>query len=538
MVWQAQIEHKAPPADSPLFAQASAGPARRPPRHGVLCTNHLNLAYMLSCGLLMPPSGFGEKYYRDPLGYYPGWIPLFPRRVFADALDLATSEVSHLRPCLARVRLDLLSGRALAVRDDIEEIEFPGGCSSDDQAYLIPAPLPVHWIDRILYRCAEDRAASEADAQEFGNVPLGDFPRKVDKRRFTDARRDPWPESREIPAFNPSLPVVQTAGGIAAMLLHVANRGNHGVTACRLAFDPRDQDAPLPAIPLLRPLRSWLLEGIAPSPGVNDRAGNGQAREDEAQSQIFWQAVDCLTQWRGSGSAGSAKEILIGHLRESSQGFGDGLRRKFLGFADALEAMTGFGNLESSEVLRQHPTPFSRALTLFLVRESCADLIEYKHPLLTEADWLAVAILFAARDGWERLPLSVRQFPGLSEAVAHRMARMAHSLMRTGINLGDAPARCRPLRELFSASLEWNSRQRDAAMVLADKSGWDCIRTTISLGRGEYRLRVSAEDVQLVLRGEPKSVYTEFDRDRFYESIASERVPLELEAKVRRMLCS
>ena len=536
MAWQAQVEHKDPPAESPLFAQASEEPAVSLPKHGLLCTNHLNLAYMLSCGLLMPPSGFGEKYYRDPLGYYPGWIPLFPRSVFADSLDLATSEASHLRPCLARVRLDLLSGRALALRDSFEEIEFPGGCRSDDRAYLIPAPLPVHWIDRILYRSAEDRAASEADAHEFGNVPLEDFPRKLDKQRFTAAQRDAWPESRDIPAFEPSLAVVQTAGAIVAMLLHLGNRGDFSVDACRLAFDPRDQDAPTPAIPLLRPLRSWLLEGIAPAYGVNNRASNGQAAVHEAQCRIFWQAVDRLTQWRGSGSAGSAEEVLIGHLRQGSQGFQNALRRKFLALADALEGMTGFGDLEPTAVLRQHPTPFSRAMTLFSVCESCADLIEFRHPLLTEADWLAAAILFAARDGWERLPLSVRQIPGLSESVAYRMANMAHSLMHSGVRLGDPPARCRPLRELFSASPEWDSRQRDAAMVLAGESGWDCVQTTISLGRGEYRLRVSSEDVQLVLRGEPKAVYTEIDRNRFCEFMASERIPVKLEARVRQML--
>ena len=536
MVWQAKVEHKDPPRASPLFAQAREEPAASPPKHGFLCTNHLNLAYMLSCGLIMPPSGFGQKYYRDPLGYYPGWIPLFRRSVFADSLDRATSEASHLRPCLARVRLDLLSGRALALRDSFEEIEFPGGCRSDDRAYLIPGPLPVHWIDRILYRSAEDRAASEADAHEFGNVPLEDFPRKLDKQRFTVAQRDGWPESRDIPTFEPSLAVVQTAGAIAAMLLHLANRGDFIVDACRLAFEPRDQDAPTPAIPLLRPLRSWLLEGIAPTSGVNSRASNGQAVVDEAQSRIFWQAVDRLTQWRGSGSVGSAEEVLIGHLRQGSQGFQNALRMKFLGLADALEAMTGFGDLEPTAVLRQHPTPFSCAMTLFSVRESCADLIEFRHPLLTEADWVAAAILFAARDGWERLPLSVRQFQGLSEAVAHRMANMAHSLMHSGVRLGDPPARCRPLRELFSASPDWSSRERDAAKLLADKSGWDCVQTTISLGRGEYKLTVSEKDVQLVLRGEPKAVGTGIDRNRFYDSMASERVPMKLEARVRQML--
>ena len=50
------------------------------PNVGYLVTNHLNLMYMLSAGLVMPPSGFGEKYYSDTLERFPGWIPLLSTR--------------------------------------------------------------------------------------------------------------------------------------------------------------------------------------------------------------------------------------------------------------------------------------------------------------------------------------------------------------------------------------------------------------------------------------------------------------------------
>ena len=63
------------------------------PASGLLVTNHLNLLYMLAAGMVMPPSGFGDKYYQDTLACCPGWIPLFIGKPLpADALKLSTSE--------------------------------------------------------------------------------------------------------------------------------------------------------------------------------------------------------------------------------------------------------------------------------------------------------------------------------------------------------------------------------------------------------------------------------------------------------------
>ena len=90
------------------------------PETGVLVTNDRNLMYMLAAGLLMPPSGFGGKHYRDTLSAFPGWLPLFigPEGSApsppSEAAEDATGETRHLRPALVEVDLRDLGGMVQA----------------------------------------------------------------------------------------------------------------------------------------------------------------------------------------------------------------------------------------------------------------------------------------------------------------------------------------------------------------------------------------------------------------------------------------
>ena len=82
------------------------------PERCCLVTNHLNLLYMLAAGLVLPRSGFGDKYYRDTLESCPGWIPLFTGRPGRAAVDHSIAEAAHLRPCQAVVSLRDCRGRS------------------------------------------------------------------------------------------------------------------------------------------------------------------------------------------------------------------------------------------------------------------------------------------------------------------------------------------------------------------------------------------------------------------------------------------
>ncbi len=72
--------------------------------------------------------------------------------------------------------------------------------------------------------------------------------------------------------------------------------------------------------------------------------------------------------------------------------------------------------------------------------------------------------------------------------------------------------------------------------ALARRNGWDCIRTTVHLGSGDYERRVGRGGVQIVLNGEPKAVASEVDSERFLERLARDRITGRMEAEVRDKL--
>ena len=99
---------------------------------------------------------------------------------------------------------------------------------------------------------------------------------------------------------------------------------------------------------------------------------------------------------------------------------------------------------------------------------------------------------------------------------------MSHRIAGTGLDLGRAPARVRPLRELFGDGSTWRSRERSAALALAKAEKWDCVHTRIGLGPGECTLTVKGSSTYIDLPGEPR-ISSEIDLERFFESLAGAR---------------
>ena len=68
----------------------------------------------------------------------------------------------------------------------IGELRFPAELDGTERVIFVPAPLPASWIETILFRSNDEKRTCEADARDFGNVPLSDFARKVATRRFAN----------------------------------------------------------------------------------------------------------------------------------------------------------------------------------------------------------------------------------------------------------------------------------------------------------------------------------------------------------------
>ena len=525
-------------ATETLFESGGSSAQARPPASGLLVTNHLNLMYMLAAGLVMPPAGFGDKYYRDTLSCFPGWIPLFIDHVSSEAIASSTREAGHLRPIIVEIALAGLAGPVLALDTGLRELRFPGESDGAEQLILVPAPLPASWIESVVFRSAEDRRACEADARDFGNVPLQDVARRVAKTLFTRAPDTPWPPA-EGPAARPApLHGPLAAGGVMAMLLLAGNRGELAVRSCRHAFDPEDESLPPVDDPILAGLRAWMRAGAVSWPADAEErssAADPSSVQSASQARLFRGAVDRLVAWRDAAAAGSAEDAVLDYLATASTTLDARLRAGAGKLRDTLVELRGLAGVTAGALFDRHATPLARAMILFFLRGDCVDLLDFDNDRLHEADRLAAAVLFGVRDGWLGLPLRFRAVPGLSAAVSHRMARMAQRLAGSGLDLGKSPARVKPLRELFGDGSAWRAREAEAALRLARSNDWDCVHSRISLGRGAYKLTVEGGAVHVDLPGEPR-VTTEVDAARFFRYLATERVDPGIESKVRGML--
>ena len=454
-----------------LFDSASVPADTDVPESGLLVTNHLNLMYMLAAGLVMPPVGFGDKYFHDTLGAFPGWVPLFIDKLPREAFKSSVREAAHLKPIIVEFSLAGISGHAMAISEQgVREIRLPGPVDRTAQVLLLPAPLPTSRIVSVVFHSSDHKRACEAEAREYGNVPLADYRRRTSKPLFAKATNAPWPSGQGPDERSVSLQAPIAVGGVMAMLCHFANLGESAVGACRTAFDPEFGTPSTPGEhPILARLGSWVRDGEieVSQPATASPETSRIDLQNRSQAMLFWNAVQRILDWRAAGEATSVENALIEYLAAATKDLDPRLRAGVGKLHDTLVSLTGLGDATASELFERHDTPLAHAMILLFLRRDCADLLDYQSDHLTELDWLAAAILFGVRDGWLKLPLHLREGRPLADAVSHRMARLSHQIAQSGLDLGEAPARIRPLRELFGDGTGWRAAEKRAALEIA-----------------------------------------------------------------------
>jgi len=493
-------------------------------------TNQLNLMYMLAAGMIMPPRGFGKKYYEDSLNVVPGWIPLFAGTVPKRMLDTVVKESTNLRPVIVALDLSSLKGQARSVSmiGKIRDIQLPEDLTSLHSSIFVPAPLPTAFIESICFSSKEDKTTSEQDAEDYANVPLGHFKRSIQKRLFGRTGQVDWSIKENFSEkLNVSMDNFLAAGGMMAMLLNCGNMGDFATLACQTAFDgvPGGGESMLDGT-VVQDLDYWMRYGIGP----NSR---------NMSNNLYWGIVDQIVQIdMGMGHQITSKEAVLDFLEKFKEKSEVKYREALSELILDLRQLDQFGAKNTTELLESHPRDVRRALILFFLRSRCADLIGFSHPLLTERDYIAAALLFAAREKWIGLPLQMRDHPGLDQAASHRMAAMAHQVLKTDMNLGPPPPRCRPLRELLRPGAKgWTKKQLDAALCLARDMKWPCISTRIRIGRGEYTFTVDAAGINIYFPGEVRAVDTEIEKENFFKMMAEKCFfDKKIEKKARKFL--
>ncbi len=510
-----------------------------------LPSNHLNLMFMLAAGLVTGPAGFGRKYFTDALTVYPGWLPLFAGTIPTAALDLAITEGSHLRRVVAALDLSRLKGSVWvqAPGGEVRPVQFPDGLTGTESVLFVPAPLPATWIQSIHFFSKEDLATVEEDAQDYANVPLTSYKRKVSPKLYAARNSGPWPPMTEtLTSRDQTSHGVAAVGGAMGLLFALGNTGDAlvqaGLIVADLGGDELERQA-APAAdgdPLFAALRRWAcLTGPF----------EGQDLQGRLLLETLHALVDAKAKAKGDPGAGpmtvDLHQTVLDCLASQRQYLlADKWQAALERLASDLRGVLGLGGDTVTELLNRHTRPFSRGLILFFLRQDCQDLLDLRQPLLTQLDYLVAATLFGARSGWMGLPPELRAEPGLRQAVSHRMAALAQRLGASGLDLGPAPDRIRPLRELLNANRgDWTKPQQAAALMLARGMGWgQVLRTRISLGKGDYQLRVDGRGAHLLLDGDIKAVITEIDRETFLARLAGAMIPTKLAAQVRTSLAT
>ena len=505
-----------------------------------LVTNQLNLMYLLAAGLVTGPKGFGRKYYHDPLAVAPGWIPLFREPFPEGALTQSTREEPYLQVVAAAVDLGPLRGSVQAIDDQgrLRALQWPDEAAGNDVVLLVPVPLPVDWVQTILFPSKEARDAFREQAGDYSNVPLDGRKLQVRAKSFQPGGGPVWPPTGPLPVERDrSLHQASAVGATQALLVGLGNRGLALTRAARRLDGLAGGSDEPPEGPYLAAVLGWA-------------QGVGGKDQVEVQTRILHRLLATIVGAKGAAdtAAGTScppdfRRVVLDVLDEERQRLSEPKwQEALIRLIDDLQGLVGLGGATISELLVLHSRAFSRGLILFFLRQRCDELLALatERAELTDQDLVVAAALFGARDGWLGLPPALKSTPGLSTAITHRMATLVHQEAGTGIDLGPTPPRvCALLEILGPGGAGWTQRQREAALVLARGMGWQgVLRTRISLGKGDYRVRVDGRGLHLLIDGDVKAVQTEVDSDLLFQSLGREAIPRKLESEVRSALQS
>lgn len=504
-----------------------------------LVTNHQNMLYMLAAGMVMGPAGFRGKHYSDPLNVYPGWIPLFRDKVKipADVLTYATRERKHLLPCIASFDLSALSGPVQMLSRDGHRRNVASSAarkSKDDIAILIRSPQPTALLMSVNFCTFEDRQAFECAANDVSNVDISSLRLEIAESLFSADTEVAWPAAQpqqflfedgndHFPAFG------QALGGVLAMLYHTANRSDLGLSEFRLATGAaRGNDRELvQSDPILAELSNWMEDGEI-------------SRQADTRAILFWGVIQSLVDSQTQELRQTPIDVAIAYLENQLDQLREmDFRPRLKRLIADMRSTLGLGAGTITELLERHKGSLSRPLLLFCLREHCMELLEFSHPLLTDAEYILAGILFGVRDSWLRLPKELRD-PDMSAYVAFRMGDAEHRKQGDNLTM-DVPPCPKPLRELFtSPGGVWDNGKMAAAVNLASKCSWDdCIQTRITLADGEFPQCFERRGQQVVLPGRLSTVTEEVDEAKFLRHLGQwPSIPPQVESEVRKKLVS
>ena len=375
------------------------------PDSGLFVTNHLNLMFSLAAGLITPPSGFGDKYYRDTLSEQPGLIPLFNKKVPKSAIELSVEEATYLIPVIVVISLEDIE----FVDPDTPLFEDPPPIMESPKSVIFARlPISTTQIQRIYVKSDKKRDEVLDQVQLRNNVPLKST---MLRRRKTSFSRDVyknWAWQPKYPRSKGNTPVhlAQASGGILTMLQHVRNKSTVALHAYAATFETESRECAIPG------LNKWMAKGhVIPM-------------SQSVKGYLLWSIVTQVAEHRDQCSNNDLDDLVLNFLENVPSD----IQHRITPLCNTLRKLGGLGGSTIPEYFNLHQSPLGRAIILFFLRRECGELLELDDELMSDMDWAYSAILFGARSGWLRLSLELRGNENLRDKICDWMASYCHHI--------------------------------------------------------------------------------------------------------------
>jgi len=387
-------------------------------------TNTNNLRMILAQGLLTSPEGF-SKYYQDILVDYDGYLSLFNHQIPPDSLRKAVSEADHLTPCLLELDLSKLSGQGWAlINNETKEVDITSALTSDDDVkqLLIPLPVPLSCISKIIFKTKADNDEFEKEAKIRSNVLLGKVKlssTKAEQKLFecsdtasTEVVSKIQLKTTETPKIKPNYSDIYAYGGVLSLLFYNAKNGalshNFFASFSRKSLPPVVSDSKEQAIP------QFIYEYF-----------HGEIDKTRPENMILKGIVSSCIE------PGSFKELLINFLCKGDWDEKTGKRAKEL--ADKLDEYDTSNSRSTSEWFKSAQSDIEKLLLMLFTRGDSESFTDFNNPKInfSEREHLIFTIFFGARDGFIRVPAFIRKYRGLQTYISNQMAAYAHAKMKS-----------------------------------------------------------------------------------------------------------
>jgi len=406
-------------------------------------TNTENLKTILSHGLICGPAGY-KKYYSDISCSFHGVIPIFcnGNDGHKKALTKAKEEDTNLDLCLLEINLNQIQSGKVYLTDnkpiDIEQCNDPSFGT-----ICIPAPLPLSCVKQVIFRDSKAKDTFTGDIKSYGDTPQGALTlavaKKPEQKLFKEAEQTGMFRDSNKTEEKPSLSELNTSsthqnykniysfGGLLCTLFYFAKNGSTTNSALRDCTEIKElenyveNDESITFESLLCCLNNYFYQK------------EDHTKKNAPQFIILDSVLDFLVEQEKNEHI-----TLIVNFLNSADLF-DKEEEK----SRAKELSKRLADFYNNKIDSKASTLFStsrsrveKILLLLAYRNDVAGLVETdiaNLEVFDEEDYIIAAMLFGARSKYHKIPLFLRQYPGIQSYMSHLMAQYAHTTGNTGI---------------------------------------------------------------------------------------------------------